>query len=767
MSKRAIILINDNKQLSVNDLYRLQLNDIRKFIKKEFNTGDNIIYLYDNNLSKQIYILNDLFKIKEEDNEHNLCLIKIRFKTSGNIGNNTNNLSKTTILNMDQVNKAYFGNDVNLNNSNNNIKMRESNKMMKYKNDYRYSGKNVYQKMNSNNNAYINKINNIQNYKNINTKLSDQINNTSNKNINNKINSNKNINNNISNTSNKNVNIYINKPSSQSINNNEINNSNKKINDINKKDNNMVNKESNNLTGSHMNINNISNRDSMNINDISNNSSKKNINSSSKENSIKQSTKKMKKLNLDLKNKQSKESQVKKDLLKEISGDINDINEDQKIKEELERYKKEQEKEIEILEKELSDLKKENEKILKEGDNNIDDIFLDEKTIENLKNDIINEVSSKIEKEFKKQINEGLKKINEINIKNHEEQINTKFEEIKKQYDDRIDNEIRDINSKIEEIKNKNNENNKIIIHNIDNNYANYPQNRIKTNQKFKREKAPNNYNGENFKEKNSNENINDKINNNYNLNKFLSGNNRNSLNKNIDDGQENVEDEDNNNSGKHIYSFNKPNVNPCNDRKTNINISNLSNNFKKEEPKALNYNNSRQTQIKNQPFQKKKSQEINLLNILTNIFFTNSQMTEINTGKIEEYHLEKLRNEYIKHLNDEKNIVFIFVNNFIKSNLLRLFKSNRYTKNELETVKTKISLILQCIDMNKDYYSAYYYPQMEKGIRNYHSSVEAARRFRKEFNVGEKELNENMLIKYLDENNNDIYQTFGEIYGK
>jgi len=281
----------------------------------------------------------------------------------------------------------------------------------------------------------------------------------------------------------------------------------------------------------------------------------------------------------------------------------------------------------------------------------------------------------------------------------------------------------------------------------------------------LKRDKGSNYINRENLIEKNLNENINDKINrDNY---KFLNGNNRNSLNKNIDDGQENVEDEDNNNSGKPINSFNKPNVNPYNDRKTNINISNLSNNFKKEEPKALNYNNSRQTQIKNQPFQKKKSQEINLLNILTNIFFTNSQMTEINTSKIEEYHLEKLRNEYNKHLNDEKNIVFIFVNNFIKSNLLRLFKSNKYTKNELETVKTKISLILQCIDMNKDYYSAYYYPQMEKGIRNYHSSVEAARRFRKEFNVGEKELNEKMLIKYLDENNNDIYQTFGEIYGK
>ena len=476
----------------------------------------------------------------------------------------------------------------------------------------------------------------------------------------------------------------------------------------------------------------------------------------------------MKKLNLDLKNKQSKESQVKKDLLKEISGDINDINEDQKIKEELERYKKEQEKEIEILEKELSDLKKENAKILKEGDNNIDDIFLDEKTIENLKNDIINEVSTKLENEFKKQINEGLKKMNEINIKNNEEQINTKFKEIKNEYDFRIGKEIEDINSKIEEIKNKNNENNKIIIHNIDNNYANYPQNRIKTNQKFKREKAPNNNNGENFKEKNSNENINDKINNNYNLNKFLNGNNRNSLNKNIDDGQENVEDEDNNNSGKHINSFNKPNVNPYNDRKTNINISNLSNNFKKEEPKALNYNNSRQTQIKNQPFQKKKSQEINLLNILTNIFFNNQQMTEINTRKIDEHHLEKIRNEYFKNKREQKNIVYMYVNNFIQGNVLKLFKKDNIPKEILEIVKYKISSLLECIDMNKNYYSAYYYPDMKiDKTKNRQSSVKAAQRFREEFNVSEKEINQDVLVNALYENNNDIYQTFGLIYGK
>ena len=105
MSKRAIILINDIKQYIVDDSHRLQLNDIRKFIEKEFNTGNSVIYLFNNNLSKQIFCLKDLIDIREEDKEHDLFLFKIKFKTSGDISNNTNNLSKIKIFNR---NKTIF-----------------------------------------------------------------------------------------------------------------------------------------------------------------------------------------------------------------------------------------------------------------------------------------------------------------------------------------------------------------------------------------------------------------------------------------------------------------------------------------------------------------------------------------------------------------------------------------------------------------------------------------------------------------------------------
>ena len=795
MEKKTIIKINDIKEFVVKDINRLKLDDIRKFIIKEFNTGKDFIYLYGNNSNKPIYSLRDLLSIKEEDYEHNLCLIKIRFNTlkNNNYNNDNNYLSRTMVLNNDQIKKANYGIKKDTNN-NNNIQMRDSNKMNRYKNNFTNSGKNQKYYISKNSDKFINNIkttnnpytmnnNGIKSIKNIypnliNQKVNDNItgntniiynnaNNTSNKNINNYINKtsnqNININNNMSNASNKNVNNYINKTSNQNINNN-INNSNQNINDSNK-NNTIIQKESsNNITESDKNIINISNKSSKN--NISNNSSNKNIDGSSKENSIKFSNKKVIKKKLNILNKPSQDSETKKNLLKEISGDI---NEDQKNKEELEKYKEELQKEIKNLENELSDLKKENENIIKEGDND-DDISLNEETIENLKKIIINEVNSKIEKELKSQINEGLKKMNKENIKNHEKQINDKFDEIKKEYKERVDKEVGELKTKLEEFKNKFNENKNKDIHNIDNNIEEFPQNqsRIKTNQKFKREKGPNNNNLNKFSEKNSDEMINEQLNNNRNnpnYNKFIRGNSNKNPNDIINDGQENVEDEDVNlnNSGRNIKYFNKQYVNP-NYRKSD---SKSSNNMEMERKKSNDY--SRQIQIQNKPpIHKKKSQEINLLNLLNAIFFKNKEQTEINIQKIEQRYLDIIRDAYIKHLNDENNIVYMYVNSFIKTNILRLFKNRRYTKYELEIVKVKISLILQCIDMNKDYYSAYFYPEMEKPEkRNYYSSVEAAKRFRKEYNVGEDVIKEDRLINYLYNNNNNLPQTFGEIFGK
>jgi len=163
-----------------------------------------------------------------------------------------------------------------------------------------------------------------------------------------------------------------------------------------------------------------------------------------------------------------------------------------------------------------------------------------------------------------------------------------------------------------------------------------------------------------------------------------------------------------------------------------------------------------------------KKNSQVNLLNLMNNIFFKNEQQTEINTQKIDENYLKILREEYLKHKNEEKNIVYIYVNNFIKANCLKLFKGyKKIEKNDLEIIKDKISLVIQCLDMNKDYYKEYYYPAKEGFIKNLQISAKAAQSFRKEFNISEYDINEDILVKTISENNNDIYQTFAIIYGK
>ena len=43
----------------------------------------------------------------------------------------------------------------------------------------------------------------------------------------------------------------------------------------------------------------------------------------------------------------------------------------------------------------------------------------------------------------------------------------------------------------------------------------------------------------------------------------------------------------------------------------------------------------------------------------MNNIFFKNEQQTEINTQKIDENYLKILREEYLKHKNEEKNTLF------------------------------------------------------------------------------------------------------------
>ena len=112
--------------------------------------------------------------------------------------------------------------------------------------------------------------------------------------------------------------------------------------------------------------------------------------------------------------------------------------------------------------------------------------------------------------------------------------------------------------------------------------------------------------------------------------------------------------------------------------------------------------------------------------------------------------------------------LVMFYANAFIRSNVLKIFKQRNISKDTLDIIKYNISSILECIEMNKDYYAAEYFPELKNDKKlSRRSSVETAKIFRKEFNIKEEDLNEDVLIDTLNNNNNDIYQTFQIIYGK
>ena len=456
----------------------------------------------------------------------------------------------------------------------------------------------------------------------------------------------------------------------------------------------------------------------------------------------------------------------------------------------MKKYKEEKQKEIKSLEEELKKLKKINEEIKNEKE---DDIHLNDDIIENLKKDIINEINLKIDEEFKDNINNKIEELNKLNIKQCENLINEQFEKVKKEANDKLDAQLNKTNNIIKEMQNKLKEANN--INNIMNNVEENPKPKL-THKLIKRDKKGNLKEDHNIKLY-PNNNINRDINDNNNIldsdndekikNENENHNNNKDL-KNIDmnvEEDENIDEEDVNKSdasvkninAHHNNLFNKPYVNQNNLIKmkganniegNNINIDyNYFDHKKKEQPKKPIQNVEMNKNNNNNAIQRKKTNDINLLVFLNTIFFKNQQMTEIKNQIMNENQKETLRKAYFKHINEPKNIVYIYVNNFISRNVLKLFSKQNIPKESLEIVKNNIAEVLECIGMDKNYYKPYYVQEVKKRKKgNRQASVEAAIKFRKEFNTSKDDLNEEVLVNKLMEKDNDIYQVFGEIYG-
>jgi hypothetical protein len=250
--------------------------------------------------------------------------------------------------------------------------------------------------------------------------------------------------------------------------------------------------------------------------------------------------------------------------------------------------------------------------------------------------------------------------------------------------------------------------------------------------------------------------------------------------NENIDDCDEGVTVKNPINQFKtpHINNanrfINKPN-NLANIRNSNVEKKQISliNKDKKEkevklkENKKLFPSNNDKTKINKD---NKNIKDINnkIYQSINNIFFIDYQQKNVKDEKINDLKKEQIKDIIFKDQETGANIIKEYYMNFIEVKILPLFKKNKDNSNlNLEAIKYNISTILECLGMNKNYYNNYYYQyEMQKKPVNRNQSLEAVRKFRKEFGISKEDFKDEAIEKRLIENDLDINKTFQKMFG-
>ena len=449
----------------------------------------------------------------------------------------------------------------------------------------------------------------------------------------------------------------------------------------------------------------------------------------------------------------------------------------------------------------MNELEKKNNE--SENMNNIhEDIVLNYDMFLSLKNDIINEITLKLNEELKtnkQAIEQKLKETNDNNIKTYENRVNDEINNLKKVIiNNNITLRVNKINTKMKSLESK--INNSFIIKK---NSGELKQNNIPNRVDKKMVMRNSNIALNNIKicDKSGNISINsnspkkiigtqNEIKQNNKYDKFIINRNIDNNINNINNNEENIIDDEeikinninNTNINKSINNFNRDNQNQNQNQSHKVKqiyIKGKNNERKyvinsgiKDKPKEYQINNNNfeknQTDVK----QKQNTNQLNLLDLFNKIFFIveNKIVKGINPKLMTENQKEHLKRLYFNKLNEgKKNLISVYANNFIQQNVLRYFKKKNIDRDSLEALKYNISAVLECIDMNKDFYSSYYNVDLnrEHRVRPRQSSIDAAVLFRKEFNIKKEDLNEDVLIKVLGDNNDDIFAAFGMIYGK
>lgn len=432
---------------------------------------------------------------------------------------------------------------------------------------------------------------------------------------------------------------------------------------------------------------------------------------------------------------------------------------------------------------------------------------------------IINDQFNKVLDEMKKNnenlsdyyLNNQKKIINIINKMQQELEIDIQPQrEVEKQPADR---KSKNSSKNSKEINENNKNQNQIINNNIINtNLSGEISNNLNNSSKNVKNKEQN----KNIKTKNNNE-FNNSNNKDNNYNKAPMDRNSNIKNK----GKENIksnkpEFNDNKNKDNNISQFPNENIEEDNDISLNDSVNNSNNVFKHSNnyfvKRVGQMNNN---QVKNNPKQDKnylnfdknnknpialKVQNINKFinntnndnfkdikkyisiakedkiarkptkraayNSVQKIFYFDKQLQHIKPQKINEQEKEILERELMKEIKENNSFLKNYCLNFIEVNIIPLFKRN-LTDEYREILKYNIETILQLCGKEKNFYSNFYYPETKaKKVYDRNKSIEALRRFRKEFGVSEKDFADEGIIQRLNENDLDIYKTFQKIFG-
>lgn len=149
-------------------------------------------------------------------------------------------------------------------------------------------------------------------------------------------------------------------------------------------------------------------------------------------------------------------------------------------------------------------------------------------------------------------------------------------------------------------------------------------------------------------------------------------------------------------------------------------------------------------------------------LSSLKNIFFIDNLLNHFNKFRINEYDKEIIKKEWIEN---PKDVEFNCIG-YIKSNVIPKMKRYGIDNNTFDILKKKISTVLECIGIDKNYFDSEYYNGTKPKTRiDRNKSQQAVILFRRKFNIGEDVITDAGLESRLIKNNLNMEQTFQDMF--